>query len=73
MSIRVEDIHLDHRIIAGKHVITSPEVPELHVAHADCDTALACVQPTLDTLAGMRERVAERLRVEERKRECAAS
>ena len=73
MGIRIEDIRLERREVGGKHVITSPDVPELHVAHSDTDTALACVQPTLDTLATMRERIAERQRVDARKRERAVA
>lgn len=73
ISIRVEDVRLERREIGGKHVITSPDVPELHVAHADAQMALASVQPTLDTLAKMRERVAERKRVDDRKRERAVA
>ncbi len=73
MGIRVEDIRLERREVGGKHVVTSPDVPELHVVHADAETALACVQPTLDTLATMRERIEERQRVDARKRERAVA
>lgn len=60
MAFRVEDIRITHRVVGSKHVLTSPDVPELHVSHADEDVARADIQPALDALARMKERIAAR-------------
>lgn len=60
--MRVEDIKLVHRVIGDKHVITSPEVPELHVAHADQAVAFADVQPVLDAIERVKQRIVARSR-----------
>ncbi len=57
-SLRADVIHLDHRVIGGKHVFTSPDVPELHISHADEATARADIQPALDALARTKARLA---------------
>ena len=57
MAIRVEDIRLVHRFVGTKHVFTSPDVPELHISHADEATARANLQPALDTLARVKRRI----------------
>jgi hypothetical protein len=41
-------------------VVTSPDVPELHLSHADEGVALADVQPALDALERMRIRMVAR-------------
>ncbi|MFJ7441449.1 hypothetical protein ACIQW5_27915 [Methylorubrum thiocyanatum] len=58
MSIRVEDIEITYRIVGSKHVFTSPDVPALHVSHADKNVAYADIQPALDAL----ERIEARIR-----------
>lgn len=60
MSIKVNDIQLVHRIIAGQHVLTSPDVLELHVSHADERVARNSVQSALDMLSRMKERTIAR-------------
>ncbi len=42
MSSGVETVRLVHRVVGAKHVFTSPDVPELHVSHADYETAREC-------------------------------
>ncbi len=60
MSIRAEDIRLEHRVIGTKHVFTSPDVPELHISHADEATARADIQPALDALDRIKQRIEAR-------------
>jgi hypothetical protein len=50
VATRVEDIRLVHRVIGTKHAFTSPDVPELHISHADMEVARANLQPALDAL-----------------------
>ena len=71
MSIQVSDIRLVHRVVGRKHVITSPDVPELHVSHADEAIALANVQPALNVLGQIKARNAARATVRARMRERA--
>ena len=66
--MRVEDIKLVHRVVGAKHVFTSPDVPELHISHADQKTAFESVQPALDLLEQMKRRFAARDTVEGQKR-----
>ena len=73
MSIRVEDIELVHRKVGTKHVFTSPDVPELHISHADEETARASIQPALDLLEQMKERVRAREDVRRQMREKAVA
>lgn len=58
MSLKAENIKLVHRNVGSKHVITSPDVPELHVSHSDAAVARASVQGALDMLARMQDRLA---------------
>jgi hypothetical protein len=60
MAIQVKDIELRHRVVGTKHVFTSPDVPELHVSHADKATAYADIQPALDAIERMKRRIAAR-------------
>jgi hypothetical protein len=60
VSIRAEDIRLEHRVIGTKHVFTSPDVPELHISHADEATARADIQPALDALDRINQRIEAR-------------
>lgn len=60
MSIKVENITIVHRVVGKKHVVTSPDVPELHVSHFDEVTARETVQPALDALARVQDRIAAR-------------
>jgi hypothetical protein len=60
VSIRAEDIRLEHRVIGTKHVFTSPDVPELHISHADEATARADIQPALDALDRIKQRIEAR-------------
>ncbi len=60
MSIRAEDIRLEHRVVGTKHVFTSPDVPELHISHADEATARADIQPALDALERIKQRIEAR-------------
>ena len=68
MSIRAEDIRLVHRIVGRKHVITSPDVPELHVSHDDEQVAREHVQAALNMLESMEKRLKARRTVTERMR-----
>lgn len=49
-------IRLIEQIIGAQHVITSPDVPGLYVAHADLETARREVEPTLAMLKAMADR-----------------
>lgn len=69
MGVQVKDIKLVHRVVGTKHVYTSPDVPELHISHADQQTALESIQPALDLLEQMKERKAAREAVQEIQRE----
>jgi hypothetical protein len=60
VSIRAEDIRLEHRVVGTKHVFTSPDVPELHISHADEATARADIQPALDALERIKQRIEAR-------------
>lgn len=60
--MRVEDIELVHRVVGTKHVITSPDVPELHVSHADEAIVRADLQPALDAIVRTKDRIAARSR-----------
>ena len=60
MGIRAEDIRLEHRVVGAKHVFTSPDVPELHISHADEAVARADIQPALDALDRMKQRIQAR-------------
>lgn len=60
MAFRVEDIKLVHRVVGTKHVYTSPDVPELHVSHRDQATARESVQPALDALQRVKDRIEAR-------------
>ena len=60
MAIRVDDIRLVHRVVGTKHVFTSPDVPELHVSHADEKVARDAVQGALDALDDARPRAQRR-------------
>ncbi len=57
MAVRANGIKLVHRIIGTKHVFTSPDVPKLHVSHADESIARADIQPSLDAIARVKERL----------------
>ncbi len=56
MLFRTENIRLKHRVVGTKHVFTSPDVPELHVSHADRDKAYESIQSALDMFARMKAR-----------------
>lgn len=58
--LRVEDIRLVHRVVGTNHVFTSPDVPELHVAHRDYETARADVEPALVALHEVKNRIRAR-------------
>jgi hypothetical protein len=58
--IQVENIKLVHRVIGTKHVFTSPDVPQLHVSHANEATARESVQPALEALGRVEERLQAR-------------
>jgi hypothetical protein len=60
MGIRLEDIRIVHRKVGSKHVFTSPDVPELHVSHADEETALESIQSALDMIEHMKDRLRAR-------------
>jgi hypothetical protein len=60
VGIQVQDIRIVHRVVGSKHVFTSPDVPELHVSHADKDVAFADLQPALDAIGRMKERIEAR-------------
>jgi len=49
---------IEHRVVAGQHVFTSPDLPELIVAHADYETARADVEPVLATIRAIKQRKA---------------
>jgi hypothetical protein len=71
MSSEAEAVRLVHRIVGTKHVFTSPDVPELHVSHADYETARASVQPAIEMVARMKDRVAAREAARARMRDVA--
>ena len=58
MGIQVKDIQLVHRIVGSKHVFTSPDVPELNVAHADEAIAMTNIQSAIELVERTRARVA---------------
>jgi hypothetical protein len=62
MAVQVKDIRFVHRVVGTKHVFTSPDVPELHVSHADEAMALADIQPALDALERIKSRIDARHR-----------
>ncbi len=73
MGLRVENIRLVHRVVGTKHVFTSPDVPELHISHADKDVAYASLQPALDALAAVKTRVSAREAVRRQMKEKAVA
>jgi hypothetical protein len=58
--MRAEDMTIHRREIGGKYVLTSPDVPELHISHADLDVARASIQPALDALENVKARLRAR-------------
>jgi hypothetical protein len=52
-----------HEVIGGQHVITSPDVPGLYVAHADEATARAHVPDAIKMLEDMAARRARRQKI----------
>ncbi len=73
MLLRVEDIKLEHRVVGTKHVYTSPDIPQLHVSHADKETALKAVQSALKMFEAMERRLEARRSVNAMKRESVAA
>ena len=65
MGVNAHSIRIHYRKVGTMHVFTSPDVPELHVAHTDEETAYKHIQPTLDLIERMRSRIAEREAVDE--------
>ena len=57
-------IRLIEQKIGAKWVITSPDVPELHISHADLKTAQDSVTPALELLQQMNQRTKARQAVE---------
>lgn len=62
----MQNVRLEHRKIGSQHVFTSPDMPGLYVAHADYETARAGVPSAIEMLERMKERRAQRKRVERR-------
>lgn len=62
----MSEIRLEFRVVGRQHVITSPDVPGLYVAHADLEEARRSVDSAVEMLSRMRERRAERWQVERR-------
>lgn len=60
MPVKASEIRIDHRIVGSMHVLTSPDVPELYVAHADRAFAESHVQDALDMIGRARDRIASR-------------
>lgn len=56
-KIEASAIKITHRMIGEYHVLTSPDVPELHVANVDKQVAYDSVQATLDMIGRMKERL----------------
>ena len=63
--MRAEDIKLVRRQVGMAFVITSPNVPELHVSHPDPVPAAAGIQDALDLIERMKARLASMRMVEE--------
>lgn len=59
----MENIRLEHNTVGGQHVFTSPDMPGLHVAHSDYDTAKASVPSAIEMLKRMRDRRTRRMEV----------
>ncbi|MCP1549393.1 MULTISPECIES: hypothetical protein [Methylobacteriaceae] len=68
--MRAEGIKLVQRKVGTEFVITSPDVPELHVSHPDPDRALAGVPDALDMIERMKDRRASMRVVKERLAHC---
>ncbi|MER9440842.1 hypothetical protein NKI79_05415 [Mesorhizobium sp. M0340] len=60
MGIQVKDIQILCKEVGGMYVLTSPAVPELHVANVDKQAAYDSIQATLDMIERMKERQAAR-------------
>ena len=45
--MELHEIRLVHRVVAGRHVFTSPDMPELWVAHADLEVAKSEIEPVV--------------------------
>jgi len=58
MHTQAKDIRIVHRVIGTKHVLTSLDVPELYIAHADRDFAERHVQDALDSIGRAKARIA---------------
>ncbi len=41
------EVRLDHRVVRGRHVFTSPDMPELWVAHEDLEIAKSEIEPVM--------------------------
>lgn len=68
--MRAEGIKLVQRKVGTEFVITSPDVPELHVSHPDPVRAAAGVPDALDMIERMKARRASMRVVEERLAHC---
>ena len=68
--MRAEDIKLVQRRVGAAFVITSPDVPELHVSHPDPVRAAAGIQDALDMIERMKARRASMRVVKERLAHC---
>lgn len=62
--MRAEDVKLVRRKVGAAFVITSPDVPELHVSHFDPVTAAAGIQDALDLIERVKARRASMRMVE---------
>jgi hypothetical protein len=56
MDARISALRLEHKTVAGRHVITSPDVPGLFVAEATRELAEAGLPAALEMLERMRKR-----------------
>ena len=52
------EIRVEHKTVAGQHVFTSPDMPELWVAHRDRAVAAADVVPSIRMILKLRGQAA---------------
>jgi len=51
-------IRLEHKMVGGQHVFTSPDMPELWVTHAELDIAKSEIEPVMQAIMRLKGQAA---------------
>ena len=47
-------IRIEHKTVAGRHVFTSPDMPEFYVSHEDLTISVSEIAPVMQALRRLR-------------------